>query len=44
MEGCWRCDGNRMDFWNGKAIAEDDGVGQTCQRFIGDRYLTVLPH
>ena len=24
-----------------EGIAEDDGVGQTCQRSIGDRYLTV---
>ena len=35
-EGCQRCDGNRMDFWNGKGIVEDGGVEWTCQRSIGD--------
>ena len=25
-----------------KGVAEDDGVGWTCQRSIGDRYLTGL--
>ena len=44
MEGCRRCDGNRTDFEMEKGIAEDGGAEQTCWRFIGDRYLTVLPH
>ena len=28
------------DFGKRKGITEDDGAGQTCQRCIGDRYLT----
>ena len=35
MEGCWRCDGNRMDFGT-EGVVEDDGVGWTCQRSISD--------
>ena len=41
MEGCRRCNGNRDRLWDGKGVAEDDGVGWTCWRSIGDRYLTL---
>ena len=39
-EGCWRCDGNRNGLLG---QAEDDRAGQTCQRSIGDQYLTLCP-
>ena len=32
---------NRMDFGT-EGIVEDDGVGQTCQRSISDRYITKI--
>ena len=39
---CQRCDGNRNGLGKWKGIMEDDGVGQTCQRSIGDQYLTQV--
>ena len=44
MEECWRCGGNRNGLGEREGIVEDDRAGQTCQRSIGDQYLTVLPH
>ena len=41
MEGCQRCDGNRNRLWGMEGIAEDDRVGWTYQRSIGDWYLTL---
>ena len=40
MEECRRCDGIRNGLGKWKGIMEDDGVGWTCWRSIGDWYLT----
>ena len=34
MEGCQGCDRNRMDFEDGRGIAEEGRVEWTCQRSI----------
>ena len=41
-EGCWRCDGNRMDLGWERYSGEEVAWERLCWRSIGDLYLTKV--